>query len=123
MCAVGSYLEAHYQQGQWLLRIEDIDTPRCQAGAAENIVRGLETFGFEWHGKIVWQSQRHDLYADALLTLQNKELLYPCACTRKSIIAYQQKAYIKQHGLSAYLPCWFSIWTDCAEYTFTCANR
>ncbi|MEO8418679.1 MAG: tRNA glutamyl-Q(34) synthetase GluQRS [Methylophilaceae bacterium] len=85
VAAVASYLEARAQQGKWLLRMEDLDKPREMPGAADAILNALEAFGFEWDGGIVYQSQRREAYAEALLTLQNKGLVYPCACSRKEI--------------------------------------
>lgn len=85
VAAVASYLEAKAQQGEWLLRMEDLDKPREMPGAADAILNALETFGFEWDGSIVYQSRRLDAYAEVLITLQNKGLVYPCACSRKEI--------------------------------------
>jgi glutamyl-Q tRNA(Asp) synthetase len=85
IAAVASYLEAQAQQGKWLLRMEDLDKPREMPGAADAILIALEAFGFEWDGSIVYQSQRLEAYAEALFTLQNKGLVYPCACSRKEI--------------------------------------
>lgn len=85
VAALASYLEARQQQGEWLLRMEDLDTPRNMPGAADAILRSLEAFGFEWDGAVVYQSERHDLYAAALARLQEDGLVYPCGCTRKEI--------------------------------------
>jgi len=85
IAAVASYLEAKAQQGKWLLRMEDVDKPREMPSAADAIINGLEAFGFEWDGSIVYQSQRLEVYAEALIKLQNKGLVYPCACSRKEI--------------------------------------
>lgn len=83
--AVGSYLEAKSRCGEWLVRIEDLDTPRVVAGAADEILRTLEVFGLHWDGVVVYQSQRHDAYRDALERLQRAGWLYPCVCSRKQI--------------------------------------
>lgn len=85
VAALASYLEARQQQGEWLLRMEDLDTPRNMPGAADAILRSLEALGFEWDGSVVYQSERHDLYAAALARLQEGGLVYPCGCTRKEI--------------------------------------
>lgn len=85
VAALASYLEARQQQGEWLLRMEDLDTPRNMPGAADAILRSLEAFGFEWDGPVAYQSERHDLYAAALARLQEDGLVYPCGCTRKEI--------------------------------------
>ena len=85
IAAVGSYLQARNKQGQWLLRIEDIDPPREVIGATASIIQTLENYGFEWDGDITYQSQRHELYQAALSQLEAKGLLYPCHCSRKEI--------------------------------------
>ena len=83
--AVGSYLHARSQGGQWLLRIEDLDPPREVPGAADAILRTLEALGFTWDGPVIWQSQRLTAYQDALDALIASGHAYPCACTRREI--------------------------------------
>lgn len=83
LSAVASYADARAHNGKWLLRIEDLDPPREMAGATEQILWTLENFGFEWDGKVVFQSQRYHLYRHALETLRTKNLVYPCTCSRK----------------------------------------
>ncbi|HJS22001.1 MAG TPA: tRNA glutamyl-Q(34) synthetase GluQRS [Steroidobacteraceae bacterium] len=85
LAALGSYLRARSCQGEWLLRIEDLDTPRVVPGAADQIVRTLEHFGFEWDGAIVRQSERTALYASAIDALATANLLYPCSCSRQDL--------------------------------------
>lgn len=85
VAAVASYCEAKIHQGKWLVRMEDLDKPREVKGAAATILHQLETFGFEWDDTVLYQSQRSNFYADALDTLQKKQLVYPCTCTRKEI--------------------------------------
>lgn len=85
VAAVGSFLDARAHGGQWLLRIEDVDTPRTVAGAAEDILATLARFGFEWNDEIVWQSRRTAAYADALEALKAAGAAYPCACTRRDL--------------------------------------
>jgi glutamyl-Q tRNA(Asp) synthetase len=87
VAAVGSYLDARANGGEWLVRIEDIDAPRTVPGASDGILRTLEGFGFEWDGEVVWQSRRLDLYHAALVRLQLAGLAYPCACSRSEIAA------------------------------------
>ena len=83
--AVGSYLHARSQGGQWLLRIEDLDPPREVPGAADAILRTLEALGLAWDGPVIWQSQRLTAYQDALDALIASGHAYPCACTRREI--------------------------------------
>lgn len=85
VAALGSSLSARAAGGRWLLRIEDVDTPRIVPGAAEGILRTLEQFGFEWDGPVVWQSRRTDAYRAAFEALRAAERVFPCACTRREI--------------------------------------
>ncbi len=91
VAAVGSYLQAKSAHrevaGQWLIRIEDIDTPRCIPGAADSILRSLESFGFEWDESIIYQSARNEVYQQALQTLRDLNLCYPCSCSRSELQA------------------------------------
>ncbi len=87
IAALGSYLQAKSQQGEWLLRIEDIDTPRVQAGADSDIMRMLEAFGLHWDGPVLYQSQRLARYQEVFEFLQQQGMLYGCQCTRREISA------------------------------------
>ena len=87
LAALGSYLQARSHHGQWLLRIEDLDTPRVVPGAADQILSTLEHFGFEWDGPVVRQSERTALYTSAVEALAARNLLYPCSCSRKELAA------------------------------------
>ncbi|OSI07631.1 tRNA glutamyl-Q(34) synthetase GluQRS [Neisseria animaloris] len=83
LTAVASYADAKAHGGRWLVRMEDLDPPREMVGAADDILRTLEAFGFEWDGEVVYQSRRYALYEDALGRLKDKGLVYPCYCSRK----------------------------------------
>lgn len=85
VAAVGSYLDARAAGGEWLLRIEDVDAPRCTQAAATDIVKALEVFGFTWDGPVIWQSQRDVSYAAALDRLIHAQLVFPCACSRREL--------------------------------------
>ena len=85
VAAVASYCDAKANAGKWLVRMEDLDKPREVSGAAGDILRCLETFGFEWDDEVYYQSKRDGLYAEALNHLQIQALIYPCTCTRKEI--------------------------------------
>lgn len=87
VAAVGSYLDARAHDGEWLVRIEDVDAPRTVPGASDNILRTLEVLGFEWDGEVVVQSRRLDRYHAALVRLQLDGDVYPCACSRSEIAA------------------------------------
>jgi glutamyl-Q tRNA(Asp) synthetase len=92
LAAAGSYLQARACGGRWLLRIEDLDTPRVLRDAADEILRTLEQFGFEWDGAVVRQSERLPLYQAALETLDQKGLVFACSCSRKELAALQPAA-------------------------------
>lgn len=83
VAALASFLDARRAGGEWLLRIEDIDPPRCPPGAAETILRQLEAFGLHWDGPIHWQHARDEAYAVALERLEALGRAYPCCCSRK----------------------------------------
>jgi glutamyl-Q tRNA(Asp) synthetase len=83
VAATASYLATRQRGGRWLLRIEDLDKPREQPGAAANIIQTLDAYGFEWDGDILYQSQRHDAYHAALAALQAH--IYPCTRSRKGL--------------------------------------
>lgn len=85
VAAVASFCEARRHDGQWLLRMEDLDGPRTVSGAAADILRTLEQLGFAWDGDIMVQSRRSAAYADALEKLRTTGRVFACACTRKEI--------------------------------------
>ncbi|MGZ9897224.1 tRNA glutamyl-Q(34) synthetase GluQRS [Shewanella gaetbuli] len=87
VAALGSYLRAHSQNGQWLVRMEDLDPPREVAGASDDILRTLEAFGLNWHGSVLYQSHRYDAYQDCINQLLQQNNAYYCQCTRKMIQA------------------------------------
>ena len=89
VAAVGSYLRAKsiqgLNQGEWLVRMEDLDPLREVDGAADDILRTLESHGLHWDGELVYQSQREALYQDALSQLITADQVYACTCTRKGL--------------------------------------
>lgn len=85
IAALASYLDARAAGGEWLLRIEDVDTPRNVPGADRDILHTLAAFGFEWDREVVWQSRREDCYAAALARLVADDWAYPCGCSRREI--------------------------------------
>ncbi|MCY7314138.1 MAG: tRNA glutamyl-Q(34) synthetase GluQRS [Rubrivivax sp.] len=87
VAALASWLDARAHGGSWLLRIEDVDTPRCVPGADAVIVRQLAACGLLADEPPLWQSTRGTAYAQALSTLLDGGLAYPCGCTRKDIEA------------------------------------
>jgi len=85
VAAFGSWLFARADGGRWLVRMEDLDTPRVVAGAAEEIVSALERYGLTSDAAVVSQSARIDLYEHALDTLRRKGLVYDCGCSRAEL--------------------------------------
>ena len=90
VAALASWLDARAHGGQWLIRMEDIDPPRCQPGADQQILHQLAACGLHSDQAVVWQSARHGLYQQALNDLVSRQLAYPCGCTRKDIEAAWQ---------------------------------
>ena len=85
VAALGSWLDARKNGGQWLLRIEDLDSPRCVPGADSQIQAQLLACGLKWDEEPTWQSQRQDGYQQALEALNTLQVLYPCSCSRQTI--------------------------------------
>lgn len=87
VAALASWLDARARGGQWLVRIEDVDTPRCVPGADQLILRQLAECGLHSDAPVEWQSQRDALYQQALARLTEAREAYPCVCSRKDIEA------------------------------------
>jgi glutamyl-Q tRNA(Asp) synthetase len=85
VAALASWLDARAHAGRWLVRIEDVDTPRCVAGAAEHILGQLAALGLQPDEPPWWQSRRGAAYQAALDALQLRGAVYPCGCTRSEI--------------------------------------
>lgn len=85
VAAVASYLQARANNGRWLLRIEDIDPPREQAGASQLILSALDRYGFEWDSETIFQSQSIERHESALATLSDSGHTYRCRCSRKDL--------------------------------------
>ncbi|MGJ8514728.1 tRNA glutamyl-Q(34) synthetase GluQRS [Carnimonas bestiolae] len=83
MAALASWLDARAHNGEWRVRIEDTDMPRCPAGTSSVILRQLDSFGLSWDGEVLYQHQRNDHYQAALDLLRHTGYAYPCGCSRK----------------------------------------
>lgn len=83
VAAVASWLDSRAAGGRWLVRIEDLDRPRCAPGADDEILRTLDRLGLGWDGEVLYQSTRQDAYRDALRRLQGHT--FWCTCTRREI--------------------------------------
>lgn len=92
VAALASWLDARSHQGQWLVRMEDIDGPRCMPGAAATILQQLTAHGLVPDTPVLYQHTRSAAYGAALNQLHATGLVYPCACTRSQIAAVAQAA-------------------------------
>jgi glutamyl-Q tRNA(Asp) synthetase len=95
VAAIASYCDAKSNDGDWLLRIEDLDPTRIVPGSSDDIIKTLEGFGFEWDGEILFQSNRMHLYKSALENILKilPKTAYQCGCTRKELAAIFGLAY------------------------------
>ena len=84
IAALASWLDARAAAGRWLVRIEDLDAPRVERGAADDILRTLERYGLGWDDEVVYQSKRTQLYDGALHALHGS-VWYWCGCTRREV--------------------------------------
>ena len=92
VAAMASYADARAVGGRWLLRIEDVDTPRCSLEAEAQIRAQLAAYGFEHDGEVVRQSERTALYAEALRTLTDARDVFVCQCTRAQLASAARNA-------------------------------
>ncbi len=86
--ALASYLDARVHNGKWLLRIDDLDTPRNRPGAVDSILNCLDTFGLHWDGSIYYQSHHLEEYRYYLDELERQQMTYRCVCSRKELAEY-----------------------------------
>ncbi len=93
--------------GQWLLRLDDLDTPRQIPGIADDIMRTLESFSLLWDGKAARQSRHVEDYQRAFAALQQLGVIYPCGCSRKEIASIVSAPHVDD---------------DCIPYYGTCRN-
>jgi glutamyl-Q tRNA(Asp) synthetase len=105
VAAVGSYLMAKKAGGCWLLRLDDLDTPRQVPGMADDIMRTLESFGLGWDGKVTRQSCNLEEYGRAFALLRQSGVIYPCGCSRKEIARSLSAPHLED---------------DCIPYSGTC---
>ncbi len=83
--ALASWLSVRAAGGRWIIRMEDVDGPRCRRDVGEAQLRDLAALGLESDAPVVWQSERSSLYHEALARLHGARRLYPCTCTRKDL--------------------------------------
>lgn len=87
---MGSYLDARANGADWLVRIEDLDTPRVIPGCADEQLRTLEAFGFEWDGAVLYQSSRREAYRETMARLGALGRTFRCSCSRKDLAGGEQ---------------------------------
>lgn len=85
VAALGSFLDARKNHGRWLVRFDDLDTPRVKPGSADAIIKALDILGLHWDGDICYQSTRQAAYQAALDILAARQLVYSCSCPRKLV--------------------------------------
>ena len=104
VAALASLLDARAHGGTWLVRVEDVDTPRCQPGMEQTILRQLTSCGLDSDEPVVLQSEREQIYQEALNQLIEQSHAYPCGCSRKDIeTALQaQGAGRERHHIAVY---------------------
>lgn len=91
IAALGSYLDARAQSGDWLVRMEDTDPPREMPGAADRILHSLEAHGLTWDESVRYQSRQHDAYEAALEQLAQQSDVFGCCCSRKQVVERAQE--------------------------------
>lgn len=87
--AVASFCMAKQTNGQWFVRIEDIDWERCRPEFTDSILHDLERLGLYWDGSVRYQSQ-HFMNYHQILENQLQQVTYGCDCTRKKLQSYFQ---------------------------------
>ena len=93
VAAVGSYLDARHAGGSWLVRMEDLDTPRIIPGCSDEMLRTLEAFGLHWDGEVEFQSRRTPLYTESINSLQAAGRTFECSCTRRDLSNLSETGY------------------------------
>ena len=84
--AIASFLDAKSNEGQWLLKIDDIDQPRVIKGADIRILNSLEQLHLHWDGPVIYQSHRIKDYQSQIDLLKNMKMTYSCECSRNDIL-------------------------------------
>jgi len=99
--ALASWLSARAAGGRWLVRLEDVDGPRCRRDLGEAQLRDLAALGLESDEPVLWQSGRGPAYRRALEALHGAGRLYPCACTRRDLQVLASAPHLED-GLRSY---------------------
>ncbi|MFK5984647.1 MAG: glutamate--tRNA ligase family protein, partial [Pseudomonadota bacterium] len=85
--AMASYADARFNQGDWIIRVDDIDTARVIEGSSDAIINTLEQLGFEWDEQVYYQSENTGIYQQVIDKLYKTKAVYACYCSRKEIQA------------------------------------
>lgn len=88
LAALASYLDAHANSGQWLVRMEDLDRPRNKPGAADHILQTLVAHGLAWDGEVLVQSEHESRYQQQIENWLQAGLAYYCDCSRSDLAAH-----------------------------------
>jgi len=131
LAAVASYVDAKAHNGQWLLRIEDVDRHRTVAGSRDSILNSLEQHGLHWDGSIEQQTDNDDRYEAALTQLQQQQRVFFCQCTRTALkqIAGPYPGTCRAEKSSRYIaatrhqPASHALRFECGEATITFTDR
>lgn len=93
-----AWLSARSQVGRLFLRIEDIDSPRVKSGADRQALDDIHWLGLDWDGEPIVQTRRLDLYESSLAELRQRDLVYPCTCTRADIDRAASAPHLDHEG-------------------------
>ena len=85
LTALASYLDAKHHEGKWLVRIEDLDRPRCDSAYEHSILTSLEAYGLEWDESVLRQSDQPERYEEIYQGLLNSKEAYLCDCSRADL--------------------------------------
>jgi glutamyl-queuosine tRNA(Asp) synthetase len=100
--ALASWLSVRQAGGRWIIRMEDVDGPRCRRELGEAQLRDLSSLGLDSDVDVVWQSDRSESYREALAALHGANRLYPCVCTRRDLQMLASAPHAED-GLRPYL--------------------
>jgi glutamyl-Q tRNA(Asp) synthetase len=103
--ALASFIDARSRGGRWLVRIDDLDRPRCAPGAVEQILHTLENHALEWDGEILYERERLPRYQAALAELATAGLTYRCRCSRSLLSDAVYPGYCRRRPPAADQPC------------------
>jgi glutamyl-Q tRNA(Asp) synthetase len=87
--ALASFLHARQQHGRWLLRIDDLDPPRCMPGSTDAIMALLEQLELHWDDKVYFQRQRWHAHAAVARRLLESSLAFRCSCSRRELLRHR----------------------------------